>query len=235
MQPGDICFPGGHREETDASFCATGPYGKPGKNWESRRIRSRCWPLDYFYGYSGPLIYPFAGILPAQPPLRLDHTEVEEVFAVPLKDLLAIHPVVGKLSLASRQEPGFPAQWPMASRTDGISGAVMKCSSIPGKSGSSGALLPGSSTSSWNGCVREDCCRKRLTGTAEIRGQEHADFRPVPAPAAEFEQFSQKRELGQQGNGFHPVLFLFADQAPDYQGLLSRSRTWVSAVRLVIR
>ena len=68
-------------------------------------------PLDYFYGYSGPLIYPFAGILPAQPPLRLDHTEVEEVFAVPLKDLLAIHPVVGKLSLASRQEPGFPAQW----------------------------------------------------------------------------------------------------------------------------
>ena len=22
-QPGDICFPGGHREETDASFCAT--------------------------------------------------------------------------------------------------------------------------------------------------------------------------------------------------------------------
>ena len=110
-QPGDICFPGGHREETDASFCATALRETREELGIPEDKIQVLGPLDYFYGYSGPLIYPFAGILPAQPPLRLDHTEVEEVLAVPLKDLLAIHPVVGKLSLASRQEPGFPAQW----------------------------------------------------------------------------------------------------------------------------
>ena len=104
-QPGDICFPGGHREETDPSLCATEELGIPEKEIQI------LGPLDYFYGYSGPLIYPFAGILPARMPLQLDREEVGEVFSVPLKDLLAIHPVVGKLSLASRQEPGFPAQW----------------------------------------------------------------------------------------------------------------------------
>ena len=100
-QPGDICFPGGHREETAPSLCATAlretweELGLPGKQSQS----------------PGPLEYPFAGILPARMPLQLDREEVGEVFSVPLKDLLAIHPVVGKLSLASRQEPGFPAQW----------------------------------------------------------------------------------------------------------------------------
>lgn len=110
-QPGDICFPGGHREETDPSLCATALR----ETWEELGIPEKeiqiLGPLDYFYGYSGPLIYPFAGILPARMPLQLDREEVGEVFSVPLKDLLAIHPVVGKLSLASRQEPGFPAQW----------------------------------------------------------------------------------------------------------------------------
>lgn len=110
-QPGDICFPRGHREETDPSLCATAlreTREELGIPEEEIQILG---PLDYFYGYSGPLIYPFAGILPARVPLQLDRQEVGEVFSVPLKDLLSIHPVVGKLSLASRQEPGFPGQW----------------------------------------------------------------------------------------------------------------------------
>lgn len=110
-QPGDICFPGGHREDSDPSFCATALRETREELGIPEDKIQVLGPLDYFYGYSGPMIYPFAGILPSQVSLQLDKQEVGEVFSVPLKDLLAIHPVVGKLSLASRQEPGFPSQW----------------------------------------------------------------------------------------------------------------------------
>lgn len=110
-QPGDICFPGGHREETDPSFCATALRETREELGIPEQEIQVLGPLDYFYGYSGPLIYPFAGILPARMPLQLDRQEVGEVFSVPLKDLLETAPVVGKISLGTRQEPGFPAQW----------------------------------------------------------------------------------------------------------------------------
>jgi peroxisomal coenzyme A diphosphatase NUDT7 len=56
-------------------------------------------------------VYPFAGILPDKTPLAIDKNEVAEVFAVPLKDLLNMAPVVGKVDIGTQQELGFPTQW----------------------------------------------------------------------------------------------------------------------------
>lgn len=110
-QPGDICFPGGHREETDPTLLATALRETREELGIPEDQIQVLGPLDYFYGYSGPLVYPFAGILPDKTPLVIDKNEVAEVFAVPLKDLLNIAPVVGKVDIGTRQELGFPSQW----------------------------------------------------------------------------------------------------------------------------
>lgn len=110
-QPGDICFPGGHREETDATLLATALRETREELGIPEQDIQVLGPLDYFYGYSGPLVYPFAGILSNKVPLVVDQNEVAEVFGVPLKDLLAMAPVVGKVDMGTRQQLGFPRQW----------------------------------------------------------------------------------------------------------------------------
>ena len=93
-QPGDICFPGGRRENSDRNFAAAAvreaseelgiPYGD---------IRL-CGTLDFFAAHNGFMVYPFVGIWnPAGGVLSGDAVyktwnfnkdEVAELFTVPL-------------------------------------------------------------------------------------------------------------------------------------------------------
>lgn len=107
-QPGDICFPGGHREDTDPTLLATA-LKETGEELGIHADKiTVLGPLQYFYAYRGPIIYPYAGILPAEEPLHIQAEEVGEVFTVPLEDLLHLTPLTGKVTMGSRREAGFP-------------------------------------------------------------------------------------------------------------------------------
>lgn len=107
-QPGDICFPGGHKEKDDADFVATALRETEEELAIPRNKIQLLGPLPYFYGYSGPMIYPYAGIIPSDVPITIDPEEVAEVFVVPLKDLLAMEPITGTIDLGSRRSDDFP-------------------------------------------------------------------------------------------------------------------------------
>ena len=107
-QPGDICFPGGHKEEGDADFVATALRETEEELGIPRDKIQVLGPLPYFYGYSGPMIFPYAGIIPADVPITTDPEEVAEVFTVPLRDLLAMEPMTSTIDLGSRRSDDFP-------------------------------------------------------------------------------------------------------------------------------
>jgi coenzyme A diphosphatase NUDT7 len=109
-QPGDICFPGGHREEGDAALRDTAiretseELGVPGD------LIQVLGPLDYFCAPMGPIIYPFVGIIPSDFPLTVQREEVEEIFTVPLKKLWNITPMEGSMALGTKREGVFPQE-----------------------------------------------------------------------------------------------------------------------------
>jgi coenzyme A diphosphatase NUDT7 len=107
-QPGDICFPGGHREENDSSREVTAvreTEEELGLKKEEIRVLG---PLDYFYAPMGPIIYPYAGIIKAKSSYDLSTDEVEEIFTAPVKELLAIKPLTSKSTMGVKYGPGLP-------------------------------------------------------------------------------------------------------------------------------
>ena len=117
-QPGDICFPGGRRENSDRNFAAAAvreaseelgiPYGD---------IRL-CGTLDFFAAHNGFMVYPFVGIWnPADGALSGDavyqtwnfnRDEVAELFTVPLSWFLKNKPRIGTAHIQVTRKDDFP-------------------------------------------------------------------------------------------------------------------------------
>ena len=117
-QPGDICFPGGRRENSDRNFAAAAvreaseelgiPYGD---------IRL-CGTLDFFAAHNGFMVYPFVGIWnPAGGVLSGDAVyktwnfnkdEVAELFTVPLSWFLKNKPRIGTAHIQVTRKDDFP-------------------------------------------------------------------------------------------------------------------------------
>ena len=117
-QPGDICFPGGRRENSDRNFAAAAvreaseelgiPYGD---------IRL-CGTLDFFAAHNGFMVYPFVGIWnPADGVLSGDAVyqtwnfnkdEVAELFTVPLSWFLENKPRIGTAHIQVTRKDDFP-------------------------------------------------------------------------------------------------------------------------------
>ena len=117
-QPGDICFPGGRRENSDRNFAAAAvreaseelgiPYGD---------IRL-CGTLDFFAAHNGFMVYPFVGIWnPAGGVLSGDAVyktwnfnkdEVAELFTVPLSWFLNNKPRIGTAHIQVTRKDDFP-------------------------------------------------------------------------------------------------------------------------------
>lgn len=108
-QPGDICFPGGHREPCDPTLLATALRETSEELGIPQSDVTVLGPLPYFYAYMGPIIYPYAGVLPPHEKLHIQKEEVGEVFTVPLRDLLQMEPVIGHVEIGSRREKDFPS------------------------------------------------------------------------------------------------------------------------------
>lgn len=107
-QPGDICFPGGRREASDATP-------------ELTAVRETCEelnlpeeavevlaPLPYFYTQSGIVLYPYLGTLLTGKSIKATQAEVGELFTIPLSVLLTMRPRQSAVNIASRPQTDFP-------------------------------------------------------------------------------------------------------------------------------
>lgn len=108
-QPGQICFPGGKVECADAN------------NFEVTAVRETCeelgltpediticGELDALVTHMGPIIHPFVGMLKDTSKISFNPSEVECVFTVPLKTLLAMTPRRCSMELADHPGEDFP-------------------------------------------------------------------------------------------------------------------------------
>jgi 8-oxo-dGTP pyrophosphatase MutT (NUDIX family) len=109
-QPGDICFPGGHRDPDDANRAVTAGREMEEELGISSADYEIFGPLDYFYGYNGPVIYPFVGFIIHPEKIRPGKDEVAEVFTVTIEELLNMEPQTGTLTIGTKPDPGFPFQ-----------------------------------------------------------------------------------------------------------------------------
>lgn len=107
-QPGEICFPGGKVECTDANFAAAAVR----ETCEELGLHAQniilCGELDSLVTHMGPIIHPFVGLLDDISQITFSASEVECVFTVPLKELLTITPRRCSMELADHPGEDFP-------------------------------------------------------------------------------------------------------------------------------
>lgn len=109
MQPGEVCFPGGRKEE--------------GESHQECAIRETCEELclnpddidligaiDYLNAYNNFTLYPFVGQIKCKDidNITFNHDEVQEVFLVPLDFFLENDPMSFTLPIAPQIPKDFP-------------------------------------------------------------------------------------------------------------------------------
>ena len=109
-QPGEICFPGGRIEASDASprHAAVREAG------EELGLPPDCLEiigtLDYLVSPIGVIIYPFAGYIAEPAKIKANSGEVAELFTVPLAFFLNNEPQTAEMEIATRPLSGFPLE-----------------------------------------------------------------------------------------------------------------------------
>ena len=108
-QPGEICFPGGKVECSDANnFAVTAVR----ETCEELGLKPEdiiiCGELDSLVTHMGPIIHPFVGLIKDISKISYSPSEVECVFTVPLKTLLAMTPKRCSMELADHPGEDFP-------------------------------------------------------------------------------------------------------------------------------
>lgn len=101
-QPGEICFPGGRIEASDAdaqSAAARETCEELNLKPENIEIYG---PLDYIATQMGVLVYPFVGKLHAPEKIVASKDEVAEIFTVPLDELLHMQPLVSQVQVSTQ-------------------------------------------------------------------------------------------------------------------------------------
>lgn len=106
-QPGDICFPGGRLDESDASIMACAIRETEEEIGIQANQIDHVVPLDYIISGSS-IIYPFAGMLSAVSSITPNKMEVAEVFTVPLPFFIENDPRVHKIHFTVEPEKDFP-------------------------------------------------------------------------------------------------------------------------------
>lgn len=107
-QPGDICFPGGRSEPEDVDMAVTACRELEEELGLAKDDYTLLGPLNYFYTYIGPVLFPFVGVIHHPEHIKLQSAEVEEVFTIPLETLLTLEPITGGITVAAKPDEGFP-------------------------------------------------------------------------------------------------------------------------------
>lgn len=107
-QPGEISFPGGAVEPTDATFYEAATRETCEElGLESKDIK-KIGEMDSFSSYLGLEIYPMVGLILNPEKIKAPQDEVEEVFTVPLKWFLENDPLEASVEVGTRPMPNFP-------------------------------------------------------------------------------------------------------------------------------
>lgn len=107
-QPGEICLPGGRIESGDDSPQAAAVRETSEELGIGINEIQVVGPLDYIVSPIGVTLYPFVAILQKDAAIKPNHSEVAEVFSVPLKFLLTAEPLTAQMELATRPMANFP-------------------------------------------------------------------------------------------------------------------------------
>mgnify|MGYP000077414867 CR=1 FL=1 len=107
-QPGEICFPGGKVECSDANFAAAAVRETCEELGLLPQSITLCGELDSLVTHTGPIIHPFVGVLDDISKITYSASEVECIFTVPVKELLAIMPKRCSMELADHPGEDFP-------------------------------------------------------------------------------------------------------------------------------
>ncbi len=108
MQPGEICFPGGSIDPSDLSPAHAAIRETSEELGVQYEDVSLIAPLDIVISPFSAIIYPFVGYVHNLQNIKLNNSEVEEIFFVPLNYLLAYQPSEHKLRLSVK----FPENYP---------------------------------------------------------------------------------------------------------------------------
>lgn len=109
-QPGDICFPGGRREERDGSLRDTAIRETCEEFGITKKDVQVLGNLDFLATPWEMMIYPFVGVVRSSVSIQPEESEVDEVFEVPLRDALDTDPDVHHVELVPRPPDDFPYQ-----------------------------------------------------------------------------------------------------------------------------
>lgn len=107
-QAGDVCFPGGRREETDESFWAAARRETSEELGIPEEQIAYVGELDILLGPGSSCVYPFVGYLQQIDELKPNPDEVGEVFIIPLETLRATPPARHRVSVYMKAEEDFP-------------------------------------------------------------------------------------------------------------------------------
>lgn len=107
-QPGEICFPGGKVECSDDNFAAAAIRETCEELGLQPRNITLCGELDSLVTHTGPIIHPFVGLLDDIAQISYSASEVECIFTVPLRELLAMTPKRCSMELADHPGEDFP-------------------------------------------------------------------------------------------------------------------------------
>lgn len=107
VQPGEICFPGGHMENNEQPRETALRETSEELRIDPNNIEL-LGPLDILMTPFQLIIYPFVGYISPNIKLHPDPREVEKVFAVPLDFFLSTEPQVHHIQLSVNPESDFP-------------------------------------------------------------------------------------------------------------------------------
>ncbi len=107
-QPGEICFPGGHIEQSDDGPAAAAVRETLEELGLAPSKINVLGALDVYIGPIGVMLYPFVGYLTDIKAVSPNSGEVAEIFTVPLDYLLAIQPQIAHMEMGTRPLADFP-------------------------------------------------------------------------------------------------------------------------------
>lgn len=106
-QPGEICFPGGKIDKTDSTPIEAAVRETSEELGVARKKITVLGTMDEIISPIGVMLYPTVGHFDDMM-LKLNESEVAEVFTVPMSWLLKAEPRVAKMEMSTRPLENFP-------------------------------------------------------------------------------------------------------------------------------
>ena len=126
-QPGEICFPGGHIEDSDDNPLVTAVRETTEELGLSAEHIQVLGALHEVISPIGVRLYPFVGYIHDAQHINANPDEVAEIFAVPLDLLVEYEPIVGHMERCTRPLANFPIELLPGYSKNGKDAKIIRC------------------------------------------------------------------------------------------------------------